>query len=514
MHLNAFLWQNFLESKKGQEWLDFFSHLRRHYEKESEKLKEFIDKWALQGSLDYASTAEEEIDAVLNALDILEDVTKQGLLPTHIESWDDADAYYRDGVASLVIEWPGGEVEPEFYMDDVPRLSVALNCLYPKFFFPYYFYPQFYVLKKIFDEFGIFLPPVPPKRDGNARFYYYLELCRSLRDFWLNLGFEPEHIPVFLYGFAPEVVDLKYPPIANLPKPHRAWFVGGGKSDNGDFEYLDRITQSSQAFWQGNVETEVGDIVVMYCLTPRSYIHSIWRAVRPGAHEPFFYFYSTIWIGYPQLVKPISLAEIKSDPILSELPLVKQNMQGINGRRIEKRFYDRILTLLEARGQDITSLPRLEDVDMGEIKLQNERDVEVNLLEPLLRELGFMSEDWERQIKLQVGRSEKVIPDYVIWPSRTASSRNIQGAWVWEAKFTITTNAQLQKDFEQAASYARLVSAKGVGLISIEGIWLSLQVDDYSFHKAKHFSRQRLNEIDGLNEIRDIASKRRITTNR
>ena len=143
--------------------------------------------------------------------------------------------------------------------------------------------------EQIFDEFGIFLPPVPPKKAFDDRFYYYFELCRSVHHFAVQHGIPGELAPVFLYGFAPLALELDDALPANLPPPRRAWFVGGGINQNGDFEYLDQVTESSQTIWQGNRDTQPGDIVVMYCLSPRSAVHSFWRALRFGAVEPFRY---------------------------------------------------------------------------------------------------------------------------------------------------------------------------------------------------------------------------------
>lgn len=517
MNLNAFLWQNFVESSKGRQWIDFSGHLKARYERRDDDLRRFIEQWASLGRIGERFSVDQEIDDAMGALGILDEAVKNSRLPGGcLGSWDEAEAYFRDGVAKLCYlnDATDEEVEYIFGAPDIPTLSVALYCLHPHFFFPYYFYPRFYVLKQIFAEFGIFMPPVPPKHDHDARFFYYLELCRSLYDFRQQHELPGELVPVFLYGFAPEVLQPDNPTIADLPKPQRAWFVGGGVNNNGDFEYLDRVTAASQTFWQGNSETQPGDIVVMYCLSPRSYVHSFWRALRFGAVEPFRFFYNTIWIGYPQLVTPIPLSEMRSDPVLSQMPLVKGNMQGINGRPIKKPFYDRLLSILGAKGMDFSALPRLDDVEIGGVALRHERDVEQHLLEPLLAELGFHPGDWIRQMKLRVGRREKVIPDYVVLPADRVGGRSTRGAWVWEAKFSIPSHRQLQKDFEQATSYARLVGAVGVSLISKEGLWLSLRRDEYLLGKARHWSAVQIQSSDHLNEIRDMAGKRRIALSR
>jgi len=99
-------------------------------------------------------------------------------------------------------------------------------------------------------------------------------------------------MPSFLYDFAPNVLRLDDDEPAELPAARRAWFVGGGIRANGDFDYLDAVEASSKTFWQGNKDTLPGDIVVMYCLSPRSSVHSVWRALRNGTTEPFRGFYN------------------------------------------------------------------------------------------------------------------------------------------------------------------------------------------------------------------------------
>ncbi len=517
MKFSSFLWQNYVESCQGQEWIAFFQNLGSRYEQGDEQLCRFIEHWTASGLLGERVSVAEKIEEVNNVRALLADGIEKKLLPTDpIRTLDNAEVYFRERVAGLCYD-PDPDDNPnhptdytfEFY--DIPALSVALYCLYPRFFFPYYFYPRFYALKQIFDEFGIFLPPVPPKKAIDDRFYYYFELCRSVHHFAAQHGIPGELAPVFLYGFAPLALELDDALPANLPPPRRAWFVGGGVNQNGDFEYLDQVTASSQTIWQGNRDTQPGDIVVMYCLSPRSSVHSFWRALRFGAVEPFRYFYNTIWIGRPTIVTPILLNEMRQDPLLSSMPLVKGSMQGINGRVITKPYYDRLLALLQGKGVDTSALPQLEEVEIEDVDLRNERDVEQHLLEPLLAELGFQPSDWIRQMKLQVGRSEKAIPDYVLLPAERREDHASRAAWVWEAKFSIRSHQQLRKDFEQATSYARLVGALGVSLLSREGLWLSLRQNDYALSKAKHWSLVQLRSPDGIAEIRAIAGKRKLS---
>ncbi|MGZ3775304.1 MAG: hypothetical protein ACXVCN_16375 [Bdellovibrio sp.] len=510
MKLNKFLWDTYIQSKSGKDVIRFFSELKSHYMSGSGQLKLFVSKWEENKLLEKIDSYEFERKkyGVTSAIKDIQDAVKKGYLPRKIRNNTEANEFYKE-LSELKTD--DDENEDLFYPYDIPRLSVALFCFHPEFFFPYYFYRDLYALKKIFNEFGIFLPPLPAKSDFLGRYNYYNELCRSLCTYWDGLGFKREHIPVFLYGFAPEVIDLMPPGLDVLPKPRRAWFVGGGIDNNGDFQLLDRVNSSSNPFWQGNRETETGDIVIMYCLSPRSCIHSIWRATQDGTVEPFFNFYSTVRIGYPQIVKRLSFSEIKADPILSKMPLVKANMQGINGRNIPKEFYDRILFLLKAKGEKISKLPKLENIERSDVKIKNEKDVEKKILEPLLLELGFKSDDWERQVTLRVGRKERAIPDYLIHTRKKDKSKNVSADWVWEAKFSIAGNEQLGKDFEQVCSYARLVGANGVSLISKEGLWIASLKSGLNVEMAKYFSAVQIQQLGIMNELRALAGKKALS---
>jgi hypothetical protein len=396
------------------------------------------------------------------------------------------------------------DTQVHFEVDDIPFISECLYILYPDYFFPYYFRRYYHHLIAIFNEFGIYLPPVPQKNDIQKRMFHYFELCRSIYEFRNNHKISGYELPAFLYGFATNIIK-KYEINNVLPEPRNAYFVGGGKNNNGDFEYLDIVNNKTITYLNGNKETQPGDIIVMYCLTPRSCIHSIWRAVTPGSFDPFFIYYGTIYIGKPLLVKNITIDEIKNDKILSEMPLVKGNMQGINGRVIPKKYYDRIIKILEGKGENISLLPILTDEIIHEIEIKDEKDVEKHLLEPLLNKLGYYEHQWKRQLKLRMGRGEKVFPDYVIFPKDERN--NESGYWVWEAKYSILNNKQLKEDFGQVKSYALRLNCKGLGLISKEGVWLS--VPEYSFEKIKYWSWKQINEHDYFNEIFNIAGNKK-----
>ena len=94
----------------------------------------------------------------------------------------------------------------------------------------------------------------------------------------------------FLYDFAPKYIGGKDSYIIkDLPEPHSAYFIGASESDRFD---------------------------------------------------PFFFYYRCVYISSPVGIKPFSLAEIKKDPVFKELPIVRKNMQGINGVELKPSVYN------------------------------------------------------------------------------------------------------------------------------------------------------------------------------
>lgn len=56
--------------------------------------------------------------------------------------------------------------------------------------------------------------------------------------------------------------------------------------------------------------------------------------------------------------------------------------------------------------------------------LKNEKDVEKNLLEPLLIKIGYKKDDWIRQMKIRMGRGHRIYPDYAIFPHEERNNKS------------------------------------------------------------------------------------------
>lgn len=151
----------------------------------------------------------------------------------------------------------------------------------------------------------------------------------------------------------------------------------------------------------------------MWCRSPRSYVHSIWRATSRGFADPFFFYYRTIWIGHPIEVSPISFRELQADPVWAKKPAIRAHFQNSSGTEVSFEEYEALLRLLETKEFDTSRLPRLaRGPTLAAEGLETERDVEEKLLEPLLERLGYSRSDWIRQLPLRMGRGERFYPDY------------------------------------------------------------------------------------------------------
>lgn len=156
------------------------------------------------------------------------------------------------------------------------------------------------------------------------------------------------------------------------------------------------------------------------------------------------------------------------------------------------------------RRSDKSSIP-FSDIQLkeeGEIQRETvvERDVEVNLLEPLLIKLGFRRQDWVRQLPIQIGRGEKTFPDYAILVNNAGECPIAK--YVWEAKYSIPNEKQLHKDFRQARSYALLLQSKALCLISKEGVWFVGADSGFEFAALKHFTWEELRNEKSFNQLK------------
>lgn len=371
-------------------------------------------------------------------------------------------------------------IKKEFQGDDqvvfahfseiIEYYTTFLYIWVPNLFIPYYFRWNFNVLEKIALEFDIDLPPVPIKKNYKGRFFYYRDICESLFTFRNAHNMSPYELCAFLYDFAPKYIGgIDSYVIKDLPEPKSAFFIGGSKDDVFLAEEADTIT-----CWQCSQDTRAGDMIVMYLRTPISAVDSVWRSVSIGFNDPFFYYYRCTYIANPVAIKRITQKQLQQDRVFKALPIVRKNMQGINGVELKPSEYNHLMDLAKA------DVPRLEFVVADDNQeFVNEKDVENKLIKPLIAKLGYSEEEYVQQLYIEIGNhNHALIPDFVLLPVK---ARGRQSAFALiEAKHSIPNQKAMEAVRIQARSYAVQLKAKYSVIASKDKVWVSSPDDDFT----------------------------------
>ena len=215
-----------------------------------------------------------------------------------------------------------------------------------------------------------------------------------------------------------------------------------------------------------------GDIVLIYETTPFSRIGSVWRAVSPGFDDPFHYYPGKVYLSHPIKIPYLYFNALLHDPVWGKKPLVKAHKQGVNGKPVTC----------------------------------TEKDIEEMLLNPLLEKLGYnIKKEFVRQFPIRMGRGIRYYPDYALHASGKNGGEHAD--FIWEAKYRIPTKKQLLEDFGQAKSYAMRLGTNGLGLVSMEGIWVVAAEDHFNFEKLKKYSWEELEDPEIFAELKSFLYK-------
>lgn len=360
----------------------------------------------------------------------------------------------------------------ENFSGNLAYYSTIFSVSYPDLFVPYFFQFNFNVLQSIANEFEIELPPLPIKKDYKGRFFYYGEVCNALKNFQYDNNLDDYELCAFLYDFAPKYIggtDSYIINIDKLPEAKSVFFIGSSPKDPFYTEDSNAIT-----VWQCNPDTCAGDMIVMYLRTPVSAICSVWRSQSVGFNDPFFYYYRCTYIGNPVQINPVTLDILRKDKILSSMPIVRKNMQGVDGVELKPSEYNRILDLAKS------GIPRLQfETPDNDSEYKLEKDVERQLVKPLLKQLNYGESDYVQQLYIEIGNhNHALIPDFVLLPQKVKGRYNAFA--IIEAKLSITNEKQLEETITQARSYAKLLGTKYQLIASKEKLWLFSEKDDYA----------------------------------
>lgn len=493
MKFNKFVWELYRQSEQGQKAIERFANLT----------DAFLDDWSRELRVELCEEGSEEVVDEVGIKSV--DFFKAGMSGRVFTSLEEAHRHYREVLVPVGIVWKLEDedeataitLDAEEWYDYVGAVSLGFHLAQPELFLPYNFRARFNQLEEIHAVFGIPLPSVPGKFDKVGRGSYYLEINRSWQEFRHLHELSPDEMCAFLYDFAPQFTT----PLnaSDLPSPSKVWLISGG---TWDFEFADAATEASVSRWGGNPAVRRGDILMMYLVSPRSAIHSVWRAACDGFIDPFFHYHTTVWICGRMKTEPVTFSELKRHPLLSQKSAVRGHFQGGNSKApFTVEEYEAVLEIMRGKGQDISVLPRIPLANyVPNVELLSERDVEIHLIEPFLERLGFKPKDWMRQMPVKMGRGERNYPDYAFGakPKRGEESAKM----VLESKFQLSAHSEFTDAFYQAKSYALRLQSKMIVMAAREGVWVfPPEKGNFEIRKFIHKGWGELNHPDAFHEV-------------
>ena len=474
--MNKNFWNLYKESK-GKDVIELFNPDVEDYYEAVFNIFEFAKKWGDDSDVEIMSMIVDVMGVnFIGKGGIPEEGFTRDSFRNFVETYnliaydineDDTIIWYEDDVL----------LRFDNYRRKIAFVSPLSFFLYYKFeyFKPILFSRRFDLIQKRCDVLGIDLPEIPRTKDYKKYLMFYYDLCGCMNEFQKKYELTDAEFCACLYDFGGMAIEETVK--IEMPKPTNVWLTGA--SGKADFAYLDNLGKDEDNqghIWACNERTKRGDIIIIYCTSPRSYIHSIWCANSGGIFNPFDGYQCRTTVCDGIRIPEIGFKDLKADKYFSQVPIVRGNLQGINGVELSADDYSRLLEMIEERGGNVSILPKLfdgADVDFGIIEL--EKDVEEKILIPMLRELGYEDKDWTRQLSLKAGRQEKAIPDFVFFPQGKEHFEN--APFVIEAKLDMSSAIELNRAFRQGLSYARLLRSKLMGLCDKERLVI-YQVDE------------------------------------
>lgn len=469
--MNTQLWEIYKTSERGREMINLFSfYSDTDIDIFEKKLENLLARFGKESNIESFFTWTYLINdnIALNKSDIQENEEIKDFFERFIENFE----------ITIVEEDKEGNFIKSLKPQDqiihkqeyrkicaiINSISINLYSSCPQFFFPILNNERFDIIVKNCDALNIDLTSIPKRADKRGLVMYYYDLCETLTKFSREYELSAEELSACIYDFA-TILQNQTDVVNVIPEPTNIWFTGANKNDYKTT--LQNLTPDTISNWACNEATKRGDIIIIYCLSPQSFIHSIWRANSDGVANPFSYYYSRATVTNPIAIPPITYEELKNDTHWSNVPIVRKNLQGINGVQITAKDYSELLKLISSKGFDISILPKLYTPSIdAEVNVNSEKEVEEKLLIPLLTELGYSQDDWQRQLSQKAGRSLKAIPDFVFFPRGETHFQN--APFVLETKYYMNSSNERMNAFNQARSYCKMMSSDLLGLCDKE----------------------------------------------
>ncbi|MDA0745718.1 MAG: hypothetical protein O2954_04320 [bacterium] len=351
----------------------------------------------------------------------------------------------------------------------VQTATHALHVLAPRSVFPIDSEQRYDRLRKIFRALGI------TYNDGeNLRpFEIALNIQHAVEEFREAHNLEDWQMWAVVYDLGPRLL----PPAEPYPidQPPRIWITAAGKEN---FATVDQQTGNDRDTWSINPKAKRGDIVLMYCLSPRSSIVAAYRCDCDAYRDPFNNWWTGVWTEITDKLEipPLTLKEMKADPILSKWHMARANFQGMLQHQVPDDVWQRIKEITLTKDPETGRLLEeyagsAEGIRSLKTDIASEKSFEDQALLPLLKILGWklsstLRRQYEMDIKVGSGPPRRVRADLV------GFRVSAEVLLVIESKRRIRSEEELHAAVEQCESYAGKLRCPRFAVAAPEGVWI------------------------------------------
>ena len=509
-------WGLFKESPSGQETIAKFSKLSSA----DCSIEEMFSIAKTFSPLYFSNITKKEEEGFLKILQEFDDVISN-TLPESFNGEEELWNYY-----SWLLK--GFATDDDIQFEDIPQskfkyvlqdiifLSTILHAYLPNYYIPNFFVLQFLYLNRFAKKYELDLPKVPNRSDYKNRCLYYIEICKILRQFREENGFDsPADFCAYLYGYELPLIKEEMESDYSVPKPmqpENAWILVGN--------YGEGEKNMNHGLWQANQFTSKGDVLLFYEKSPVKKLNAIWTALEDGVVDPFFHYYSYTIIGEKIEIpndKAISFNDFKNCEYFKnrskEGNFVSKNFQDVSGWAVTSSDYKEIKRMLEDKGFDTSILPSLyEPKKLAGVNIELEADVSNKLLVPLLEEMGWKRDvDFKAEVEFPAGRGTtghqmEKRPDFCL--HLTGKEKDLGAKVVIEVKLWMKNNEEIEANYYQGLSYAKWGNAQVLVLCDKNQIrvYERNKKGEFDENKWVRFRWEEMEKLEKFNELKRMLS--------
>ena len=217
------------------------------------------------------------------------------------------------------------------------------------------------------------------------------------RELWPGDLDRPLKIQILIYWCMPELTR-------GFRNQKRYW-LGVVKGDYNQEEILE-LQEGETIAWSATKEAQIGDIFFAYCSSPHSSVKAVFEVVSDPWCIPYA---PQNWRGhFVRLVKlanlELPIKNMRNDPVLGKWSAYRQNFQGLTFGAIPPRIYNRILEVAHFQKELPYLLVKVpESLYLGKGDFASEVEFEIEVILPLLREMGFSKSESQFPCEITVG---------------------------------------------------------------------------------------------------------------